>query len=258
MADYSPSDAEYAATIVQRLIAGEAYGLEIEQDLAISDLESNANKFSEDLALLEDFNQNFPAVIIGNEKVPVAIGHALGLSDGWPPFSQRGIRRFPYWRRDPNFYEEIFDLLRLTEDSQLDGFTSMSREDARSTFTKRATDFLATRLAAVRGFRNREFRQDWQFPTMLTFRQLLGGSQVATPGCNFTVTTNSGGLRVFWSGAYYVTPHNFNHPTTPTSSVLQSGTYIFGVDGGAYGNKIQWYLNLVVSLPGIPQAHLNY
>ena len=81
---------------------------------------------------------------------------------------------------------------------------------------------------------------------------------MSTPGCNFTVSTNSTGLRVFWSGAYRVSPNYFNHPTTPTVSVLQSGTYVFGVDGGAYGNQIQWDLNAVVTLPGNPNVHLNY
>ncbi len=135
----------------------------------------------------------------------------------------------------------------------------MSREEARETFIRRATDFLARRIAFVRALRDQRGPQTlWLGLSFLRFRQLTRGPQITTPGCTFTVSSNSSGLRVFWSGAYYVKPHYFNHPTSPTSSVLQSGTYIFGVDGGAYGSNIQWDLNAVVSLPGSPFVHLNY
>jgi hypothetical protein len=55
-----------------------------------------------------------------------------------------------------------------------------------------------------------------------------------------------------------LSPNYFSHPTTPTIGVLQSGTYVFGVDGGAYGNQLQWDLRTVVTLPGSRYAHLNY
>jgi hypothetical protein len=259
MADYSRDDAASATRIVERLINREGQGLELEQDIVVSDVESDANLFSDELSLLEEFNANFPAVQIAGETVPVSLALALGRWDGRPLFPH-GIGKVRPWRAHPFFQDMMYDYLRPILGSELDfeGFTSMSRKEARSTFVSRAADFVATRIAAVRGLRNGKPTQPWNRPSLLNLRQLLRGPQVATPGCNFTVSTNSNGLRVFWSGAYYVSPSNFNHPTTPTTSVLQSGTYIFGVDGGAYGNNIQWDLNLVVSLPGVPYAHLNF
>lgn len=202
MADYSREDAAYASRIVERLLNNEAEGLELESDLAVSDVESDAGTFSDELSLYEEFKADVPAVKIADDTVPVSLQTVLGQSERWP--------------------------------------------------------LLAIRIASVREFRSNAARPAWHRPSMLTLRQFIRGPQIGTPGCHFTVSTNSSGLRVFWSGAYYVTPNNFNHPTTPTSSVLQSGTFIFGVDGGAYGNSVQWDLNLVVTLPGLPYAHLNF
>jgi hypothetical protein len=81
---------------------------------------------------------------------------------------------------------------------------------------------------------------------------------VAVPGCDFVVSTDTGGLRVLFSGAYRLTGNNFGHPTSPVSRVLQAGDYFFGVDGGPYGHDIQWDLNAIVTLPGPPSVHLNY
>ena len=93
---------------------------------------------------------------------------------------------------------------------------------------------------------------------MLSLPRRARSSPIPTPGCNFTVTTNSSGLRVLWSGAYRISGNYFSHPTTPTASVLQSGSYIFGVDGGAYGTNAQWDKKAVVTLPGRPSMHLNF
>jgi hypothetical protein len=258
MAEYSGPDAEYAARIVQRLLGRETEGLELEPDLAISDIESDASTFLEELEFLEQANLPVPAVRIAEEKVPVSLSFALGGSSEWalaPPFRFLGRRR----RGDPFYYEYFYDLLRrLRDERPVSGFTSLGRDEARATFLRRATDFLATRVSAVRSFRNQHGGPPWYQLSMLTFRQLLHGQQVPTPGCQFSVSSNSNGLRVFWSGAYYVTPNYFSHPTSPAAGVLQSGTYIFGVDGGAYGNTVQWDLNSVVSLPGLPYVHLNY
>lgn len=260
MPEYSSDDAAYATRIVERLINREAEGLDLERDLVVSDVESDANTFSDELLLLEEYNANMPALLIAGETVPVSLNFAINRSERsplWPPF---GLSQSRPWRHHPFWREAMYELLQPLRDKQyqFDGFSSMNREEARSTFMRRAADFVATRIAGVRGFRHTEPGQTWRPPSLLTLRQRLRGPQVATPGCLFTIFTNSTGLRVLWSGAYYVTPNNFNHPTSPTSSVLQSGTYIFGVDGGAYGNNVQWDLNGVVSLPGLPYAHLNF
>ena len=259
MAEYTRRDAEYAANIVERLLGRQAEGLEVESDIAVSDIQSDASAFADDLSLLEEFGVNVPAVRIAEEKVPISLSLAIGRSDGWAsPFGYRIDRP---WRRNPFFHEYAYDLLREIQrhEGEIDGFTTLGREEARGTFIRRATDFLATRVASVRSVRNRPNDQiSWHGLSVLRMRQLARGPQIATPGCTFTVAANSVGLRVFWSGAYYVTPNYFSHPTSPTSGVLQSGTYIFGIDGGAYGNNIQWDLNSVISLPGSPYVHLNY
>lgn len=260
MAEYSTEDARFAANIVERLINRQAEGLELEQDVVVSDVESDANAFSDDLSLLQEFDARVPAVRIAGEMVPVSLGFAIGRTERSAQFLPFGYMSRRPWRGHPFLHEYMYEFLRpiLRNEKEFEGFTSMDPEEARVTFAKRATDFVATRIAAVRRFRNHDRDQTGQRPSLLNLRQLLRGHQVMTPGCHFTVSANSAGLRVFWSGAYYVTPNNFNHPTTPTSSVLQSGTYIFGVDGGAYGNNIAWDLNCVVSLPGQPYAHLNF
>src|SRR3546814_13319664 len=88
-------------------------------------------------------------------------------------------------------------------------------------------------MAAMRSFSEASHRPDSRPSfSLLRILQRNRGKYIQTPGCNFTVTTNSPGLRVFWSGAYWISPRYFGHPTSPTLSVLQSGTYIFGVAGG--------------------------
>ncbi|HEX9884934.1 MAG TPA: hypothetical protein VGA70_00525 [Longimicrobiales bacterium] len=258
MADYSDDDARYAGNIVQRLLGEERQFIELEEALVISDLETDAVAFAEELELLKDFDADVPAVrLAGEELVPVAL--SLLPQMGWaPPFPGR-VRGRKWWRRNPWFHEWAHDYARALDDElgPLAELERMPRDQARSTFVRRATDFLATRVAAIRDFRGRDSGR-WSRPSFLNVSQRVRGPRVSTPGCHFTVSSNSSGLRVFWSGAYRISPNYFSHPTTPTLGVLQSGTYVFGVDGGAYGNDVQWDLNAVIALPGTPHAHLNF
>ena len=260
MAEFSSDDSEYAANLVSRLINREGEGLKLEGDLVLSDVESDANKFTEELSLLEDLDANVPALRVDDERVPMSLSLALGGTPdgGFLPIGFTVGGRLQ--RHHPFFFEFFHDYLRplLRGEHRIAGFELMDRSEARMAFVRHATDFVATRIAGVRAFRRSEGNRTSYRSSMLNLRQILRGPQVSTPGCTFTVSANSAGLRVFWSGAYYVTPNRFNHPTSPTTSVLQSGTYIFGVDGGAYGSNIQWDLNAVVSLPGLPYVHLNY
>jgi hypothetical protein len=258
MADYSDAEARDAQRIVERCMEAGEGPPEVEEALAISDVEGDAADFVAELEVLSYIGASVPAVLVGGEElVPVA----LSLLGG-PAF-------FPYpvtaaianrtWRRHPFFVEWADYVLRsLTdEENHYRGFETLSLDRARETFVRRATEFLATRIASVRELRRRQSSR-WTGLSFLNLLQRAGGPRVSTPGCNFTVSTQSGGLRVFWSGAYRVSPNYFSHPTTPAQGVLQSGTYVFGVDGGAYGNQIQWDLNAVVSLPGSPSTHLNF
>lgn len=258
MPDYSEREAREARRIVDRLLDPEQEAPDIEAALVVSDIESDAAEFAAELQLLEEIGVDAPAVRVGEEElVPVALSLIAGPS--WPFSPLVGGVRSPRWRGHPFFHEWAYFYLRslFDESERFRAFVTMSREEARSTFVRRAADFLATRLAAVHDF-ERQRSGRWSSISFLNVFQRAGGARVSTPGCHFTVSTNSSGLRVFWSGAYRVSPNYFSHPTTPTLGVLQSGTYIFGVDGGGYGNQIQWDLNAVVTLPGSPHAHLNY
>lgn len=257
MADYSESEAREARRIVERLLGPEEEAPDIEDALVVSDIQSDAAEFAGELQVLEEIGVDVPAVRIGEELVPVALSLLVGSL--WPSSPLQWVARGRRWLGHPYFRDWLHFYFRsLLEDrDRFPALEKLSREEARSTFVRRATDFLATRMAAVHEYERLQSRR-WSNVSLLNVLQRTGGPKVSTPGCHFTVSTNSKGLRVFWSGAYRVSPNYFSHPTTPTLSVLQSGTYVFGVDGGAYGNQIQWDLNAVVTLPGSPRAHLNY
>jgi hypothetical protein len=257
MAKYSNDDAQYARNIVDRLLSDEKTALDIDKDIVISDLENDAADFSSDLELLMHIGADVPAILIAGEHlVPMSLSSFAGLQWFGSPSLTAIVS--PHRWHHPFVYEWAHDLFRsLRRGNNLsDGIQTMSLDNARSMFAERASVFLATRIAAVRTFSNQNQRQSATSP--LNILQKTGGTRVTTPGCNFRISTNSPGLRVFWSGAYRISPNYFSHPTTPATSVLQSGTYVFGVDGGAYGNSIQWDNSAVISLPGIPYAHLNY
>jgi hypothetical protein len=259
--EYSDQQANQARRIVERLLALDHEPPEIEESLVVSDVEADAAEFNAELSLLEELDADAPAVRLGDAQlVPVALTLVMGLA--WPFFQTPwNYRDRPSWRRrmHPLLYEwaHIYLLPQLAHGEAMPGFHAIPREQAKATFLAGATDFLATRIAAVQEFKRSQSGR-WSSASLLNVLQRASGQRVSTPGCQFTISTNSTGLRVFWSGAYRISPNYFSHPTTPILGVLQSGTYVFGVDGGAYGNQIQWDLNALVTLPGAPHAHLNY
>ncbi len=249
MADYSEAEARDARRIVEHLLDPERGTLDLEGALVVSDIEGDAGEFAGELQLLEDTGLDAPAVrVAGEDLVPVALSLLAGPAWPWSSLNTAVIRR-PPWRFHPFFYETMaFTLRSILEDRRrVLPFETIPRDVARSTFLRRATDFLAVRIAAVQDPDARQSSR-WSTMSFLNLMQRAGGPRVPTPGCNFSVSTNSRGLRVLWSGAYRVSSNYFSHPTTPALGVLQSGTYVFGVDGGAYGNNVQWDLSAVVTL----------
>jgi hypothetical protein len=235
----------------------------MESDVAISDVEADATEFGTELEFLEDFDRDTPAIVVGGvapggaglpaEAIPVAlsvvIAQALPWTPGVPPHGHP-------WRSSPLQTQLALEALSQALANRwrdLPGLVTISRDHARSTFLRRGAAFLATRLSSVGTLRNQAGKDP-----RLTVYQRVGGPRISIPGCKFAVSTNSPGLRVFWSGAYRLSGNYFSHPTTPARGVLQAGTYIFGVDGGAYGNATQWDTSAVVTLPGQPMVHLNY
>lgn len=214
---------------------------ELSGGLVISDLENDLHEFRAELALLDDIGAPFPALRVDDgDLVPMSVAAALGSARDYSSASWWSFRFAAPW----DLRESLTELQFRTS------YEEIGTREARRTVFARARDFLAARIAASED-------STWlKSPLRLARRR--GEQPVTTPGCTFTVTTNSPGLWVFWSGAYFIAANYFGHPTTPTIGVLQAGRYVFGVDGGAYGSAVQWDGNALVTLPGAPQVHLNY
>ncbi|WP_141861186.1 hypothetical protein [Kribbella jejuensis] len=211
--------------------------------LSVADIENDVETFGQQLDLLGALGLGFPALAVGDEYIPMSLQL---VSQPRRPIDLDDIQflRLPgEW-----YYDRIrrdFELAELENDR----FRTIPAEAAQETFRSRLVGFLTTRIAATAG------RIGWPAQAIqLPLRR--GGRRTAVPGCTFTVTANTSGLRVHWSGAYFASGKYFGHPTNPAVSTLQSGDYIFGVDGGSY-TSIVWD-HTVVKLPGTPSIHLLY
>jgi hypothetical protein len=159
-----------------------------------------------------------PAIAGMYDKLPVTVA----IQEIYPRFAWFG--EYPRWR---TAFFGRFERL---------GARFLDPGVARDAMRQLARVFIANRIAGIREL------EDRATPTL----RLSGQT---TPGCAFDVHTASKGLRVHWSGAYRISGNYFGHPTSPASSVLQSGVYVFGVDGGAY-TSTQWDTATKVTLPG--------
>jgi len=251
MDNYSEEDFQIADRIIQGMFR-DMYNVPVEEYIPIADIEQNAETFKRDLDFLSSINVRVPAAYIGGtveELVPISLQHYLnGL--GLDLLAPNLPRYSPFWLE---YRYIISDVLR---DNSRKSQNTLSYESAQETFERLAKIFLANRIATINEYR--ESGEGMSAYSTLNVLQRKDMPRVSTPGCNFKVITNSIGLRVFWSGAYVISPNYFGSPTSPATCVLQSGTYIFGVDGGAYSDKIQWDENAVVTLPGEPSVHLNF
>jgi len=248
MPNYNDRDLADALSLVDAFLTGRWDVNTEPAHLAVADIEMEAGEFSDDLDFLKTIKAPALALRIGKETlVPVALSLLVG--DRWPKLARPGGP--PRWWYREMIYDYFVSSSGKTE--RWNVFESISVEEAETSFRRLASSFLATRIAAVR-----EFGADVGNATLRMLKRAGSPHRVSTPGCKFTVSTNTSGLRVFWSGAYRISSNYFGSPTTPTASVLQSGTYVFGVDGGAYGSTIQWDRSAVVALPGTPTVHLNY
>jgi hypothetical protein len=259
MAEFTSDDATRVRQILDSLLGDDIHRFrgELEEGFSIIDVESHAADFRNELQLLQRVGR-FPAMeLASGPPVPVSLS-VWGLSYSRDFGGLSGFPAYPYAPYSADlihFYEYL--LSRYGAEELFRGSITISLPQARESFFSRATTFLATRLAAAKSL--------WPGkggppggPT-LSLPQRLGGPRTNNVvGCYFSVSSNSPGLSAYWSGAYYISPNYLGAPTSPAVGILQAGTYIFGVKGGAYGNAIQWDAHGVCSLPGIPTIHLQY
>lgn len=131
----------------------------------------------------------------------------------------------------------------------------VSPDEGRSLFLNGLMDFMVARRKGTEDLAENADRLRRSSPTAISMISVRNGVNI--PGCLFSVTSNTPGLRALWSPAYGMTSNSFGHPTSPVSGYLLSGTYIFGVDGGAYVNPI--WDHAQVTLPGPnTSVHLNF
>jgi hypothetical protein len=259
---YSDDEVEVASQIISSYFEERpepyAYSNIVENQPSL-DIESDVGAFRAELRFADRIGMPIPCVRLGLEGeqlAPVSFELAFGIPPLPSPLSPQiaDIEEFRY-----RMLGEIGTNFITASLSRPQEYIFVDVDSARRSYMSLATAFLATRIASQRHFNalGPGDGMNGDEATMLLPRT-FGGHPAPTPGCLFSVSTNSPGLRVHWSGAFRINPNYFSSPTSPVTSVLQSGTFVFGVDGGAYGNSINWDTTAIVSLPGSPQLHLNY
>ena len=225
--------------------------------LSILDLELHAAQFRAEIALLEVLRRDFPAMSLDEEyRVPVSLAVTFPYLFG-PPLTVPPLAPRRHLLRYVDRYFHLFgpELDRILDELyERSNLVPLKLRDAQRIFVERASESLSHRVANAQG-------ADEDPPdaaTTISIPPTGGAAATLVAACRFTVSTNTSGLRVFWSGAYYITTGQyFGAPTTPAIGTLQSGTYVFGVDGGAY-TSVQWDKTAICTLPGQPSVHLNF
>ena len=222
MAEYTEQDAERASKIVEGLLEGERRFDGFEEGFSVVDVEAHAEEFRRDLYALGSIRFDFPAMeVAGGPAIPVSLRWFLNLSaPGWPDYGRVGRRI-----TEDLYAEAIYYVLRerYRDRPLFDDIPALSLDGARANFSQRARVFLATRLSALRRPRRRGRRP----PNVLNIRQYAGGPRTQVAGCLFSVSTNSPGLRAFWSGANFISPTFLGGPTSPAVRSASSGNLRF-------------------------------
>ena len=262
----TPEDREQAAYLAHACTSFEAPPIESalreigDEWLTVADVEEDASELLNQFDYLDRRGLGTPLVRVGDgREVPVSLRALAGTRFPSRAFDFRGPRGAYRGEYDEYQYDwltqELLHGVDSGDERPADGMRLTSPDEARSAFTDAATDFLARRISALRSLRL-DLSGPWRSVSFLAASRRSGATPTKTPGCAFQVTANSSGLRAHWSGSYCRNGKYFGGPTTPARGVLLSGSYTFGVDGGAYTN-IAWD-SAVVVLPGQPSVHLNY
>lgn len=227
MAEYNEDDLDAATRLIDFLRSASQRHIRREP-FPIEDVRKSFDEFDEDAMFARVHGlPGLPTIPHMYDDLPVTIA----ISEF--------VERLGFFGELPRWRQALSDKMGLV------GATFLPEGEVREAMHILAARFIASRSAGTRELAERSA------PALRLANQ-------TTPGCVFDVHTVSTGLRVHWSGAYRISGNYFGHPTSPTSSTLQSGVYIFGVDGGAY-TSTQWDTATKVTLPGPHTSiKLNY
>ena len=263
MVEYTEREFERAGELLDGLldrphpsvrIEGRHAGEEFEGGLSIADIETDGSRFLSELDVLQDVGAGVPALVVGDgSPVPVS----LVLFDEGRPY--RALGPFGHFAPDPYSFPDRRRLVYSLRAGPrpFGAAPTLTPDEARWSFSVRAREFLATRLAGLRR-RDEELYGYGLPPQRFAVDRFIGGPVNRVSGYQFSVNTRSAGLTAHWSGVYYISPNYLGAPTTPASGVLQAGTYVFGVSGGKYGASVQWDTKAVYTLPGNASVYLHY
>jgi hypothetical protein len=126
-------------------------------------------------------------------------------------------------------------------------------------FVNRLIDFLHPRIASGGGENGGEKTEGKK-----TRGKKTGGKKTGhpysftggtTPGLLFRVTTNTPGLQVHYTHAFYLKPsYVFGGPTTPVDSHISTGLWHFGTSQS--NGPVTFDLQNVYNIPSVSKAHL--
>ena len=199
--------------------------------LSILDLEFHAPQFHAEIALLELLGLDSPAMPLDDEyHVPVSLAvvspHLFG-----PPLTVAPLAPLRYRRRYLDRYLSFFgpDLERILDELyERMNLVPLELREAQRVFVERASEALSHRVANAQG-------ADEDPPdtaTMINIPPTAGAAATLVATCRFTVSTNTSGLRVFWSGAYYIRKRAGYRPLRRTGSWQRADGSLVPLDAG--------------------------
>lgn len=211
------------------------------EHLHVLDVQMDLRWFRMEARAAEVFRA-FPVVTVGDgTRIPISMVFDLGIGPGDPEAMDSGEipRSVLELRLSANPFGEV-QLVKISEAIKL--------------VKERATAFLNERMIATKAFE----AGVGDFESRRAVKHFKGSSY-PTPVCSVTFHTASPNLRIVRSGAYFITgtPRAVGAPTTPLSSRLSPGTYIFGADQGKYGSAVQWD-TAHYSVPATSTVHLSF
>lgn len=210
--------------------------------------------FTAEFGLLEDLGY-FPGLALETgEEIPMSVSTLLGHSIDRHRINL-GPRGWTLRRR-----ELLVRVDKALASRQVGGkgtpkVVALPRQSAYAAVRAQLAAFIAFRFKSVSSIlrQGSDSAGGWQ---EIAAEQRIGGEEVQTPGCLFKAETQSPGLTVLWSAAFFIAPNYFGAPSTPVFKLVQAGRYKFGVSGPTGGP--QWDHNALVTVPTANSVYLHY